>query len=382
MTGSMSSRERMLAALECQETDYVPCSFSAFQALRQRCRDEDEFLDRQLDMGLDPTVKIATAHPRHHPDVVIREWREDTPGAPYPILHKEYETPAGTLRTAINKSEDWPWGDHVPFLDDFLIPRSRKFLVTPSGSLDALSYLFAPLMEEEIAAFRRAARQRKSLASKRDLLTLGCYGMIGDVASWLVGIQELILLSVDDPQFVHRLLALIETWHRQAMEVMLEEGVDLFVRRAWYEHADFWSPSKFREFILPGLRRDAETVHQAGAKFGYLMSCASMPLLDMLMDAGVDVLIGIDPAQDRTMDLPLLKQKTAGKMCLWGGVCGYLTVECGTPEEIREQVRQAISILAPGGGFMLSPVTNVRGDTDRVWQNVRALIDTWHALRD
>jgi uroporphyrinogen decarboxylase len=82
------------------------------------------------------------------------------------------------------------------------------------------------------------------------------------------------------------------------------------------------------------------------------------------------------------MDLDMLKHKAAGRMCLWGGVCGYLTVERGTPDEIRQQVRQAISTLAPGGGLILAPVTNVREDNPRVWANLDALIDEWKAIRD
>ncbi|MBC8427755.1 hypothetical protein H8D98_00690 [bacterium] len=381
MITSLSSRDRMLAMLVCREADYIPCCFSAFQSLSQQCTDQAAFLDRQLEMGLDATVIISTVPLRHDSRVRIREWRENIAGKPYPILHKEYETPAGTLRTAVNKSDDWPWGDHVPFMDDFLIPRSRKFLVTPDDSLDALRYLLPPPTEEDIAAFRANARRAKALAAERNLLTVGHYGMVGDLACWLCGIQELIMLTVDNPDFVQQLLTVIENWNRQRMELMLEEGVDLFVRRAWYENADFWSPSQYRRFLLPSLRRDAEMAHQAGAKFGYLMSCTSMPLVEMMIDAGVDVLIGIDPAQDRTMDIRMLKQKAVGKMCLWGGVCGYLSVECGTPADIAEQVRQAIAILAPGGGFILSPVTNVRADTERAWKNVKTLIETWRTLR-
>lgn len=381
MTESLSSRDRMLAALEHREADYVPCCFSAFQVLHQQCADQAEFLDRQLGMGLDAAVAVPALHIRHDPRVRIREWREDSPGEPYPILHKEYETPAGTLHTSVNKSDDWPWGDHVPFMDDYLIPRSRKFLITPTDSLDALRYLLPPPSKEDIATFRERVRAAKALAAERDLLTVCYYGMIADLACWLSGIQELMMLTVDDPDFVHELLAVIEEWNRRRTELVLEEGVDLFVRRAWYENADFWAPSQYRAFILPALRHTVAMVHQAGVKFGYLMSCASMPLLDMMMEAGVDVLMGVDPAQDRTMDLPALKQRAAGKMCLWGGVCGYLTVECGTPDEIREQVREAISILAPGGGFILAPVTNVRADTEQAWKNVETLIETWLAVR-
>ena len=125
MTTGLSSRDRMLAALECRQPDHVPCCFSAFQSLRQQCTDQADFLDRQLEMGLNAAVTVSTIPLRHDPRVRIREWREDLPDELYPILHKEYETPAGTLCTAVSTSEDWPWGDHVPFMDDFLIPRSR-----------------------------------------------------------------------------------------------------------------------------------------------------------------------------------------------------------------------------------------------------------------
>jgi hypothetical protein len=81
------------------------------------------------------------------------------------------------------------------------------------------------------------------------------------------------------------------------------------------------------------------------------------------------------------MDLPELKRRTSGRMCLWGGVCGYLTVERGAPEEVREQVRRSLSILGRGGGFILSPVTNVREDNERVWRNLDAMIETWRSLR-
>jgi hypothetical protein len=40
-------------------------------------------------------------------------------------------------------------------------------------------------------------------------------------------------------------------------------------------------------------------------------------------------------------------------------------------------VRQALSVLAPAGGFILSPVDNVTADTPTTWRNVAALIDEW-----
>jgi len=38
--------------------------------------------------------------------------------------------------------------------------------------------------------------------------------------------------------------------------------------------------------------------------------------------------------------------------------------------------------LSPGGGFILSPVDNVREDNNRSRQNVVALIDEWRKLNN
>ena len=67
-------------------------------------------------------------------------------------------------------------------------------------------------------------------------------------------------------------------------------------------------------------------------------------------------------------------------MCLWGGVNGHLTVEEGTPDEVQAEVRRAMEVLAPGGGFILSPVDNVREDAPHARDNVGVLLDEWRRL--
>jgi len=68
-------------------------------------------------------------------------------------------------------------------------------------------------------------------------------------------------------------------------------------------------------------------------------------------------------------------------MCVWGGVNGFITIERGTEEEVRSAVREAIEALGPGGGFILSPVDNVRADDETARRNVTAFIDAWKQVR-
>ena len=67
-------------------------------------------------------------------------------------------------------------------------------------------------------------------------------------------------------------------------------------------------------------------------------------------------------------------------VALWGGVNGHLTVEQGTTADVCREVREAMNVLAPGGGFILSPVDNVRESTPRALENSHVLIDEWRRL--
>ncbi|MFQ6044602.1 MAG: hypothetical protein ACE5PV_27430, partial [Candidatus Poribacteria bacterium] len=58
MQQKLSSRERMLEAICHREADYVPCCFMIFAALKNRCKDKYEFVEKQLEMGLDATVDL------------------------------------------------------------------------------------------------------------------------------------------------------------------------------------------------------------------------------------------------------------------------------------------------------------------------------------
>ena len=390
----LSSRERMLQALRRKEPDYVPCSFMIFAALQQRCKDQFEFVSRQLELGLDARVELPELPFRFHPDVKVKEGRQKRRKGGS-ILLKEYTTPKGKLAAKVRQTPDWPYGDHVPLFNDYLAPRSRKFLITEERDLESLVYLFAEPSEEDIIAFRQHAESLKRFASEKGLLVSGGWrsrgpekgidkdgGVMGaDALMWLCGMENALLWVLEKPEIIQRLLEIVSDWNRKRMAIYLDEGVDLLVRRGWYEGTDLWSPALYRKFIFPYLKEEIEMVHGAGAKFGYIMTSGVMPLLDDFLELGIDVLIGVDPVQGKGTDLRILKEKLGGSVCLWGGVNGFLTIENGEKEEVQKAIQSAISILGPGGGFILSPVDNVTDASERARDNVRTMIETWQQAR-
>jgi uroporphyrinogen-III decarboxylase len=388
---NMSSRGRMLAALNREETDYTPCSFMLYGALKGRCKNYSEFLDRQIDLGLDTVMELPIRPPlvkndhynlhglpvNHHPSVKIKEWTERINGEDWPILVKEYHTPAGILRTEVRQTDDWRWGKHVPFLDDYVIPRARKHLVTHQEDLEPLRFLLVPPSPEEIDIFKRESDSAISQAHQHELLVSGGWGVGADLIGWICGLDNLIYLSYDCPDFFIELLELISDWNRQRMIVFLDFGIDLYIKRAWYENLDFFTPHTWKKFVYPILKRDVELAHSYGAKFGYLITSSCMPLLELFVESGMDVIVGLDPLK---WDLEETKRRVGDHICLWGGVNGHITVEMGTEKDVALEVERALNILAPGSGFILSPVDNVREDTEISRANVRTLINTWKNL--
>jgi len=390
----LTSRERLLRTLNFQEPDHIPCCFMSFTALRKRC-DENmlELARAERAMGLDAMLFVPIAprpqrldHPdlrglpvRFHPDVTLHEWRQAVPGD-FDVLHKQYDTPAGRLTAGVRLSDDWPHGEHIPFVDDYQVPRAQKPLVTGPEDLDALGFLLQPPGEEEVTRLKDEARTAHAFVDEHGVLLAGGWGVGMDMANWLCGMQNLMLLTMEQPAFVADLLDMIHRWNMRRMEAVLSAPVDLYIRRAWYEGCDFVTPGFYRDVILPRLKREVDLAHQHGAKFGYICSSGTRPMLDYYLEAGIDVLIGVDPVQGTHTDMPRLKEKLGGRVCLWGGVSGAVTVEMGGEEEVRGAVRQAIQSLGPDG-FILSPVDNITVDAPLTWHNIDVLIDEWRRRR-
>ncbi|HIE28511.1 TPA: hypothetical protein EYP66_14620 [Candidatus Poribacteria bacterium] len=379
MNSILSSLERMLLAINHQEADRVPLVFNVFTwnpPPHLKYSSALERVDKFLHFGIDDTISLSAPF-RYHPDVTTRTWREIT-GERYPILFKEYETPKGTLRQIAWQTEDWPHGDDIPIVGDHNISRSQKFPVESPEDLEKLPYLFFQPNREQLNDFKEHVQNIKKFASDRQILIEGHAGGFGDYAAWLMGIQNLIIAMCDRPGFVHQLLDTILEWEMRDIDILLDTSVvDVIIHRGWYECADFWSPHLYRQFIAPRLKKKIQLVHQAGKKFGYIMSTGIMPLLDIFSELDFDILIHVDPVQGGA-HLPRLKKEIGERVCFWGGVNSAITLGRGSKDEIRDAVTFAISTLAPRGGLILSAADCLFSDTP--WENVRTMIERWREI--
>ena len=387
MKPKMSSRERMRAAIRREEVDYVPLSthFSESQSAERKLRTwqqgnahgEHALRHQVEELGLDPVVYLHVS-PGQHPEVTSRVWEEEASGNPHPILHKEIATPAGPLTAAVRRTEDWPHGTDVPLQSDFCVSRFVKPWLQTMEDVERWAYLHMPPGEREIAAVQEEAKRVGTWAKRWNLALMTPIGYGLTAALQLFGV-DMIYVSMDNPEVVDRFLEIEHQTTMRRLEIALDPalGVDIVGRNGFYETTDFWSPGQLRDFLGKRLRAEIGLVHGAGRVCSYTVCTGIMPILDYLTELPFDAYLSIEPVLGN-QDMKVVAQKLGDCKCIWGGVSAPVHIGEGTPEIVREAVREAFETFGRKG-FILHAVPSIRRQWP--WENVRAFIEEWKRLR-
>lgn len=123
------------------------------------------------------------------------------------------------------------------------------------------------------------------------------------------------------------------------------------------------SPKMFREFIKPRLKTQIESI-KANADVKVLMHCdgAILPIVEDLIEIGVDILNPIQTVVNGFQDTSALKEKYGDRICFHGGIDVQQVLPNATPEEVRQEVAKRIYELGRGGGYIIAPCHNINVD--------------------
>lgn len=189
-----------------------------------------------------------------------------------------------------------------------------------------------------------------------------------------VGVQGALLLYYDDRELLKELIALFNRHNQAIMRRTLEAGAEM-IFDAWYNCSMSvgWSPAQFKELFLPHIRANVELVHSYGAIYHYYDDGKMDRTLELLADAGVDVIETLSPPPLGDVNLASAKARIGARVCLKGNVDQVNVILQGAPEQIREVVGRTIAIGAPGGGFILSTSDSIRPETAK--ENLQAFFD-------
>lgn len=131
------------------------------------------------------------------------------------------------------------------------------------------------------------------------------------------------------------------------------------------------SPRHFQQIIYPAMKRLFADWHRAGLYVIKHSDGNLTPILDLLIDTGLDCLHPIEPLAG--MSLEIVKRQYGSRICIMGNVncAGHLVF--GTPAEVVEEVKHCMDVAAPGGGYICSSSNSIPRSVKP--ENYRAMIE-------
>ncbi len=202
----------------------------------------------------------------------------------------------------------------------------------------------------------------------------------------LLGMENMFILMYEEPEIVHAVLGHIVDFYYEICRRTFESAADAM--DIFFIGNDFGSQNGpmlgkelFDVFIKPHIKRLCALGHEYGLKV-QLHCCGSFnPLMESMIDAGVDALQSLQPITP-DMQADVLKRDFADRIIINGCVDSVPYLIQGTPDEVRDETNRVLSIMMPNmetSGFILSashdyileetPVENVLAmfDAGYVW---------------
>jgi uroporphyrinogen decarboxylase len=170
----------------------------------------------------------------------------------------------------------------------------------------------------------------------------------------LLGYERMAYLLYDDPDMVMQVFQISVDFYKEAARLSVAAGCDaLWVSEDLGDsQRGLLRPDVFRKYLFPYIAELVEYVHSLGVP-ALLHSCGHIkPYLD---DLAMTKIASVHPLQRTAgMDLRWFKEKYGNRFCIIGNIDSSRTLPYGTPQDVEAEVRQAIEIAAPGGGYVLA----------------------------
>ncbi len=322
----MTSRERVLRAIDHQPTDRMPADYHAHQQVTDRLvehlglRDGEELLQFfQIDMR-----RVGCSY--YLPDAA-----PDADG---------YVRNMWGLRVHPGKADGDPLKVICPFDEDTHVD---TVFAHRWPSAEALDYRG---IAEQCAAYHD------------DYVTYGSpwCPFFHDIG-WLIGQENYFVWMHTRPELVEAITDCIVSFEVEVTRRYLDASrgkldIAFFGNDFGTQRGLVISPELYQRFLRQPLKRFFDLAHDYGCKV-MQHSCGSVDaIIPWLIEDGVDIL---NPIQMRAagMELPTLARQFGGSIAFHGGVDTQHTLPFGTPEEVRAQVRSYRTLTRDAGGYIL-----------------------------
>jgi uroporphyrinogen-III decarboxylase len=399
----MTSKERLIRALNHREPDRVPVDFgaTAVTGMHVSC-----VIGLREHYGLDKRpVKV------HEPYQMLGLIEEDLKR----VLGIDVEGVYAVETIFGFRNENWkPWrmdnGTEVLVSGHFQVKKdvNGDTLIFPKGDLSAAPSgrmpkngfffdtivrqepidetklnpddnieEFGPISEKDLQYFGETSRQ----ASETGRGVIATFGgtALGDIAlvpapflktpKGIRDIEEWYISTLTRQPYIHSVfekqtefalanLAKIQARVGDRVQAVFICGTDFGTQQS-----TFCSVNTFRSLYMPYYKKINDWTHKQTSWKTFKHSCGAVEtLIPSMIESGFDIL---NPVQCSAagMEPKMLKKKYGGDIVFWGGgVDTQKTLMFGTPESVREEVLRRCEVLGKGGGFVFNAVHNIQAN--------------------
>ncbi|MBP8108133.1 MAG: hypothetical protein KBG20_13955 [Caldilineaceae bacterium] len=195
----------------------------------------------------------------------------------------------------------------------------------------------------------------------------------------LRGVEQWMYDLAGDPDFALALMRKITDLQKASVIKLLDEAgdfIDVLVMGddLGSQTSTLISPKMYRQLVKPfHVELMAEIKQRTKAKIFYHSDGNIYSLLPDLIEIGVDLLNPVQVNAGDMGDTARLKREFGDRLSFCGTIDTGWVLPFGTPDDVRAEVRRRIKDLAPGGGYILASVHCIQPDVPL--ENVIAMLD-------
>ena len=210
-------------------------------------------------------------------------------------------------------------------------------------------------------------------------ISTGIGGVVYEICWYMRGLQRWFMDMIENPGFCEAVLdRTLKFWMEYYTAFMAEVGdiVDVVMigDDIGGQAGPLFSPEFYRKIVKPRQKKLVQHIKSLTSAKIWYHTCGSVKdYIPDLLDNGIDIL---NPLQTSAanMDPQELKDEYGDRLVFWGGsIDTQHVLPFAAPSEVREHVRRNLEILMPCGGYVFNSVHNIQAGVPP--ENITALFD-------
>ncbi len=195
-------------------------------------------------------------------------------------------------------------------------------------------------------------------------------------AMYLRGVEQILLDMAWQPDLAHAIITHIRRFYEGYAERVFDAAdgqLDIVLMGDDFgsQQGPLVSPRMWLDFLGDGFASYVRLAKSYGIMVMHHTCGSVRHLIPLMIERGLDILQSLQP-EAAGMDGRALKREFGGRLAFHGGISIQRALPFGTPEQVRDEVRDRFAALAPGGGYIACTAHNIQADVPV--ENVLALL--------